>query len=390
VAANQVSEKTAAATALPARWAQLAVIPCFLLLITVVPVVQIITELRRDEPVQELDIFRQIPTLEGIQAYEQAVEANSVVAEAVRKPVQEFDLLALRAGNQKVVVGRGDTLIYRPSLDAVIGRGFMGKPYGEGHPVGAIVAFRDTLAAYAVDLVVLVAPGKQTIYPEWLSPRYPVEEGPPTNRDMAEFLAEMKRQGVAVVDPSEALWRARSAAELYLRQDTHWTPEGLDVAADELVRRLPALGGDQRRLRAQPVSVTRLGDLYDMLEVPVLPGFEPQRVSIRRVVDADTGQPLEPDAASPIVLLGDSFTNIYSDPSMGWGDHAGLGEQLALRLGRGIDIIALNDGGVNTARAALVRRPDPLRGKKLVIWQFAARDLVVANGEWQRIEIGTR
>ena len=390
MATREISERIGAPSTLPAKWARLAVIPCFLLLITVVPVVQIITELRSGEPVQELDLFRQMPTLEGIQTYERAVEDNSVVAEAVRRPVQEFSLLALRAGNQKVVVGRGGALIYRPSLDAVIERGFMDDPYGEGHPVGAIVAFRDTLARHGVDLVLLVAPGKQTIYPEWLSPRYPVEDGPPTNRDMAEFLAEMQRQGVSVVDPTEALWRARNSAELYLRHDTHWTPQGLDIVADELVKRLPDLGHQSLHLRVVPEPVTRPGDLYDMLEVPVSAAFRPQRVSIRRVVDAETGEPLAPDPDSPIVLLGDSFSNIYSWAEMGWGDHAGLGEQLALRLGRSIDMIIKNDGGVNSARASLVRRPDALRGKRLVIWQFAARDLVVSNGEWQRIEVGTR
>jgi len=88
-----------------------------------------------------------------------------------------------------------------------------------------------------------------------------------------------------------------------------------------------------------------------------------------------------------VVLLGDSFTNIYSVAGLGWGDHAGLAEQLALRLGRRIDVIALNDGGVNTSRASLCRRPRPLEGKRLVIWQFAARDLVLANGNWKTMRI---
>ena len=125
-----------------------------------------------------------------------------------------------------------------------------------------------------------------------------------------------------------------------------------------------------------------------MLELPQLPTlFSPQRITIRRVVDADTGKPLEPDPEAPIVLLGDSFSNIYSWARMGWGDHAGLGEQVALRLGQSMDMIIKDDGGVNTTRATLARRPAGLSGKKLVIWQFAARDLVVSNGDWQRIEI---
>jgi hypothetical protein len=388
VAIREVEATVDSAARPSVQWARVAVIPYFLLLITVVPAVQLITELRRGDPVQELAVFARPPTLEAFQSYERALEDNSVVAGWVRTRVQWLALVTLRAGNQKALVGQGDTIFYRPSLDAVIGAGFMSGPPREGHPVDAIVAFRDTLARQGVHLLVLVAPGKQTIYPQWLSPHYRAAAGPPANRDVPAFLAELSRRGVVVVDPTGALWRARSRAQLYLRHDTHWTPEGLDVVADELAARLPEVHGTRRRLRAEPVSVRRYGDLYDMLELPGLPTrFGPQRVTTRRVVDAGTGRPLEPDPSSPVVLLGDSFTNIYSLPEMGWGDHAGLGEQLALRLGLGVDLIALNDGGVNTARATLARRPAALVGKELVIWQFAARDLVVANGEWQRIAI---
>ncbi|MGD8238081.1 MAG: hypothetical protein PVH68_05980 [Armatimonadota bacterium] len=370
------------------RRVQLALIPYFLALIGVVPVVQIITEVATGQPLQEIDVFRRAPTLERLQSYERAVEDNSLIAEAVRKRCQWLTLVAFGSGTQKAVVGRGDTLFYRPSIDAVVAPGFMRAPHGDGHPVPAIVDFRDGLRSRGVELVVLVVPGKQTIYPEWLCRRYGTGDRPPTNPDMERFTDELERHDVRVVDTTPALWQAKRNGEMYLRHDTHWTPAGLDAVADALARRLPLIDGPRRNLRASPESVTFKGDLFDMLQLPDLPTrFTPQQVTIRRVVNADTGQPLEPDADAPTVLLGDSFTNIYSVPEMGWGDHAGLGEQIALRLGQGIDIIAQNDGGVNTARATLCRQPDRLRSKKLVIWQFAARDLVVSNGEWKRIRV---
>lgn len=373
------------------RWAERVLIPYFLLLIAVVPVIQVAVELARGERMQELEVFRQFPTLERLQLYERAVEDNSVVAEAVRKQCQWLGVVTLRVGNQKAVIGRGDAIFYRPSLDAVIGPHFMSDPHAEGHPVPAIVGFRDALRRQGVELVVVVVPGKETIYPEWLSTWYAVSAGPAQIPDMPAFLAEMKRKGVHVVDPTEALWRGRVDGEMYLRLDTHWTPAGLDVVADQLVSALPPVSGRRQPFRAEGVPVTRRGDLYDMLQLPAWSSpFRPQSVTVRRVVTSDTGEPVETDTGSPIVLLGDSFTNIYSVAEMGWGDHAGLGEQLALRLGRPVDIIAQNDGGVNTARATLARRPDGVAGKRVVIWQFAARDLVVSNGEWQRIGIGPR
>ena len=374
------------------RWAELALIASFLLLLAVVPAVQLVSEVRGGEAVQELDVFRSFPTVEGLTAYERALEDNSVMAEAARKRCQWVALVTLGTGTQNAVVGRQRTMFYRPSVDAVVAPGFMGDTEKEGHPVPAIVGFRDMLTGHGVELLVLAVPGKETIYPEWLSPRYPVGSGPPANVDMARFVEEMERQGVWLIDPTEALWEAKSRGEIYLRGDSHWTPEGLDVVADEVARSvvqwMPGLAGRRGDLEIVATAVTRRGDLYDMLKLPELPTpFGPQQVTVRRVMDGETGEPLEPDAEAAIVLLGDSFTNIYSLEGMGWGGQAGLGEQLALRLGQSVDIIAQNDGGVNTARATLCRRGDPLGGKRLVIWQFAARDLVVSNGEWEMIDV---
>ncbi len=373
------------------RAGRIAFVGGFLLLIAFVPVVQTAWELSHREPVQALEVFSSPLTAEGLAQYERRLEDHSVVARAVRERWHWLSLVALNAGNQKAVVARDDSLFYRPSLDFALAPGFMADPQAEGHPLPAILAFRDSLRAQGVELVLLIAPGKEAIYPEWLSRRYPPENGPPSNQDMAAFLEAMRRAGITAVYPAEALWRGKLTGQMYLRQDTHWTPEGMAIAADELARALGDALAGPGGLAVRPMTVTRHGDLYDMLGLPdYLPEpMPPETVTVRQVVDA-SGRPVEPDPASPVVLLGDSFTNIYSVAAMGWGDHAGLGEQLALRLGRPVDIIALNDGGVNTARVSFARRPDALAGKRVVVWQFAARDLVVSNGEWQVIDIGAQ
>jgi len=370
------------------RAARVAFVVGFLLLIGSIPLVQTAWELSHSEPVQVLEVLRSTPTAEGLAQYERAVEEHSVVGRQVRERWHWLSLVTLRAGNQKTVVGRGDSVFYRSSLDSAVAPGFMDHPEAEGHPVRAITAFRDCLRERGVELALLVAPGKEAIYPEWLSRRYREQDGPADNRDMPAFLDAMQRAGITVVYPAEAMWRARPGTLMYLKQDTHWTPEGMAVAADELEQALDEDLHGSDGLTIRPLQVTCNGDLYDMLGLPsyLHAPLPCQSVTVQQVIDA-FGRPVEPDPQSPVVLLGDSFTNIYSLAEMGWGDHAGLGEQLALRLERRVDIIALNDGGVNSARATLVRRPDALSGKRLVIWQFAARDLVVKNGEWEIIEI---
>jgi alginate O-acetyltransferase complex protein AlgJ len=106
------------------------------------------------------------------------------------------------------------------------------------------------------------------------------------------------------------------------------------------------------------------------------------------VLESD-GAAWRADPSADVLLLGDSFTNIYSLEAMRWGAGAGLAEQLSLALGRPIDRIAQNDAGAYATRQTLAqemaRGDDRLAGKRLVIWEFAARELAV--GDWKMIAL---
>jgi alginate O-acetyltransferase complex protein AlgJ len=81
--------------------------------------------------------------------------------------------------------------------------------------------------------------------------------------------------------------------------------------------------------------------------------------------------------------MGDSFCNIYSLSEMGWGDSAGFAEHLSLALGQPLDRLVINAGGAHSARQELVRGisagRNRLAGKRVVIYQFAARELSFGN-----------
>jgi alginate O-acetyltransferase complex protein AlgJ len=89
-----------------------------------------------------------------------------------------------------------------------------------------------------------------------------------------------------------------------------------------------------------------------------------------------------------ILLLGDSFSNIFSLAALGWGESAGLAEHLSRALGgQPLDCILRNSDGAFATREILSRElargRDRLAGKKLVIWEFAAREL--AFGDWKML-----
>ena len=95
------------------------------------------------------------------------------------------------------------------------------------------------------------------------------------------------------------------------------------------------------------------------------------------------------DERADILLMGDSFSNIYSHAALGWGRSAGLAEQLSLLLSRPLDAIIIDGGGAMAGRRQLAgdmaRGRDRLAGKRLVIWQFASREL--SQGDWSLITL---
>ena len=93
-----------------------------------------------------------------------------------------------------------------------------------------------------------------------------------------------------------------------------------------------------------------------------------------------------------LLLLGDSFSNIFSLDAMGWGESAGLAEHLSRAVGRPIDCILRNSDGACATREILsrdlARGRDRLAGKKFVVWEFAMREL--AFGNWKLLDMTLR
>ena len=126
------------------------------------------------------------------------------------------------------------------------------------------------------------------------------------------------------------------------------------------------------------------GDIATMLKLPKPSHLFPKEtVTIHPVLLPD-GKPWSADARAPILVLGDSFFNVFSLAGMGWGASAGFVEQLSYTLRQPIDAILRNDAGAFATRELLgqelARGRDRLHGKRVVVWEFAMREL--ASGTW--------
>ena len=341
--------------------------------------------------------------LAGLSGFEQALENDSLLGHALRAPAQLFLTGWLGAGNERVYPGLSGWVFYRPDVEHVTGPGFLDSrqlrrrvaaapewttpPASDPRP--AIVQFNNDLAARGVVLIVMPVPLKPSLHPEKLTRRYDGSSAPLQNPSFTGFVQDLRREGVVVFDPGSSLARNRAEGPQYLATDTHWRPEAVEAAAEGLGRLVNEVALPDVTVpgyRIQRVEARNVGDAARMLDLPETATLIPaETVWLRRVLNPD-GTPWRSDRAADVLLLGDSFTNIYSLESMGWGTSAGLAEQVSHVLGRPLDRLVQNDQGAFATRAMLQREPQRLDGKRVVIYQFAARELSV--GDWKIIPVG--
>jgi hypothetical protein len=354
----------------------------FLILIGIVAPSQIVWELRDGESPQIVELFRQAPTQANLRQFESRLESNCRLAQVVRPWVQYARFVLLEDAGDKALIGRAGWFFYRPAVQYLI------EPYSPPEDLfAATVSFRDDLAKRGIKLLVMPAPNKASIYPEMLTAR----ASDPVNSKTQDVLARLREAGVDIVDLFEVYGKARRAAgrpDYYLAQDSHWSPEGMRLAADVVARKLLDSGWVEKgavKYEARPVTVERYGDVLRMIRVPQVEElYEPQRMDCAQVIDAATGQPYKDDPNSPVLVLGDSFLRIFERDEPGSG---GFIAHLAHDLGFGVTSV-VNDGGASTlVRQQLASQPALLAGKKVVIWEFVERDIRFGTEGWQVIRV---
>jgi alginate O-acetyltransferase complex protein AlgJ len=398
-------------------------IALFLLTIISVPTIQLAVELRSPRPTGGLptfdlykaypawakiravrsaaDFWHLLPRGTDLKAAEKEIEAESVVSAWLLPRVQSVLTGKLRAGNEQVYLGRDSWLFYRPDVDYITGPPFL-DPSRMRHrvhvdrvqpdPVKAIVDFRNQLMARGIDLIAMPVPMKPGIDANKLTARAE-ESAPLHNASFAEFKGRLENAGVRVFDPAPLLMQRKTAlsgAPLYLETDTHWRPETLEHVAENLAAMIPPSASIPRApFQLVQKEISGLGDIARMLRLPPSQNlYRAEKVTTHEVLPGDTIWRSSKDA--DILLLGDSFSNIFSLDALGWGESAGFAEHLSRALGgRPLDCILRNSEAAFATREILsrdlARGRDRLAGKKLVVWEFAAREL--AFGDWKMIDM---
>ncbi len=329
-------------------------------------------------------------------------ENDLVIVRRMRLPTQRFLLDRLRFGNSQVRVGPDGWLFYEREIDSLTGPPFLGRRGADSprleDPDTAILGLATALRARGVTFAAVPAPAKSSIeIARLLGSRAP--DRLLRNPAFGELARRLEGAGVVLFDPAPALLAAARRGEpVFLRTDSHWRPETVDHVAAAMAAEIFRRGVLERPAtplyRRTAESITGHPDLVALLGLPHAgagPLYEPVTVQVVRTLAGEIFQPVEAHDA-PVLLLGDSLAGNYGWGGQGYGSGAGLAEQLAYHLQTPVQAILEPAGGGMDSRERLAQRlrrgHGPLAGKRLVILEFAERELAI--GRWRHARFGVR
>ena len=324
-----------------------------------------------------------------LRAFENKVEDENALVLAFRPKYQLAVWNVFNDPGEKVVLGAGEGrwLFYRQDVEFLVQPSPLDVRSAKlDNPIQAILKFRDQLKAKGVELLVVITPGKPSIYPERLTGI----DGLKLAGYGKAILDSLTKLGLNTVDLYTPLLSAKAddakLGALYLDDDTHWTPRGAELAAGEIAKKVNAMvdagqvniGEPSMDYVVSDSLADRMGDIGEMSGLNKFNVFKAQQVTGHVV------SPFKDDfRKSKILILGDSFSRIYQTDSpvnAGWIAH------FAKNISRPVSSI-VSDGGASTlVREKLARKAGVLKGKKLLIWEFVERDLRFGAEGWKTIE----
>ncbi|OWU99042.1 hypothetical protein [Fibrobacter sp. UWR2] len=360
-----------------------------------------------------------------LRAFEKKVEDENALVLAVRPRYQLAVWNIFNDPGEKVVLGNGDGrwLFYRQDVEFLVQPSPLDIRSAKlDNPITAITKFRDQLKAKGVELLVVITPGKPSVYPERLTGSIQALDGADASRSTTAaghgkaILDSLSRLGLNTVDLYTPLLAAKkddaTLGPLYLNDDTHWTPRGAELAADIVAQKVREMadagivdiGEKSIEYVASDSIADRMGDIGEMSGLNKFNVFKVQQVTGHVVSQQEVSEHAEPPADSlsdstvvfdttrtpfkddfrkaKILILGDSFSRIYQTDSpvnAGWIAH------FAKEMGRPVASI-VSDGGASTlVREKLARKAGVLKGKKLLIWEFVERDLRFGAEGWKEV-----
>ncbi|SEC28808.1 alginate O-acetyltransferase [Pseudomonas anguilliseptica] len=241
-----------------------------------------------------------------------------------------------------------------------------------------IKGVRDELAQRDVLLLLAIVPSKSRLYPEFVGDNLTssLRQGL-----YQHFLNEVRAADIAAPDLLSTLQAGKASGAMFLRTDTHWTPAGADLVAQQLSSTLKSaisLSGEPQVFVTQassakpyPGDLTRLLPLEPLFGHLLPPPDQLRHHTTLAAEQASGADALFSDSEMPVALVGTSYS---ANPA--WNFAGALRQHLQRDLSNHAE-----DGQGPLVPMLKYLQSDELQDAppQLVIWEFPERYLPMSN-----------
>jgi len=231
-----------------------------------------------------------------------------------------------------------------------------------------IAQVEQQLAEHGKHLVLLPLPMKLDIYATHAERAFDPRVASLYDR----FVADLQLRRLDVVPLRDAYLRNLAGPRLFLKSDTHWSPDGARLSAYELARQRPRLLGDQVYVSHKAGDKTVKGDLMNYLQFDharLAPQFGGNPIELYETLKAAQGSDeLFAEQAQSLLLVGTSYSKIDDWNFVGFLKEA---------LNRDLLSVAVEARGPFEAMNQFLTS-DQLHNPQIdtVIWEFPLRTLL--------------
>jgi len=226
------------------------------------------------------------------------------------------------------------------------------------------------LKRQGIDFIFVPVPKMTEIFPEYFSDHCPQDRIVAVA--MRKFILELLGEDIEVIDllPDLMAERDSAPAPLYLSADPHWSPRGKQVGARRIAERLKRYDFAAKALTASPV--------YKAVEAPFCPFNQSVLWPALTPAQRQRAEPAWP-LTEPLItdLKGGVFASptspiLFTGDSYNWQTVDMVGRELNLPPS-----ILCGGGQVTQTFKNMLRDPEILHGRKVVIWLMCNSNLVI-------------
>lgn len=209
-----------------------------------------------------------------------------------------------------VTVGKSNVLYQQMYIDALVGRDLVNQPDVEQDAV-RLKAVQDSLKKYNKLLIFLVAPGKASMYPEFLPDSIPDHSNTESNYE--RYSSAWRKTGCEILDMNAWLHRLKSKVHypIFPKNGTHWSGHLIPLIMDTISQYISANSEFQlNKFSVKPGVETTVdlrytdNDIGEKLNLLVGPKQWPLTYPAVTFSKSVTGKPR-------LLSIGDSFTQSF-------------------------------------------------------------------------------